>query len=148
MSTDPAWRRYTLFALLLLLATISVHALGGGGGAGDAPPEDDTIKVNLKPLDETSKSYGWVRIEPDKFSCGANRLNPDTFYAVYLVSGENKQPMTDNPVRRSFGDGEFKFSTKLQEPFGGEWDKVVIYERPNGEKDDNGMIEVLEGPLE
>lgn len=135
-------------SLLLLLASISVNALGGGGGGGDAPPEDDTIKVNLKPLDEASKSYGWVRILPDKFSVGANRLQPDTFYAVYLVSGDNKQPMTDNPVRRSYGDGEFKFDTKLKEPFGGEWDKVVIYERPNGEKDDTGMIAVLEGPLE
>ena len=141
-------RAAVTLSLLLLLASISVNALGGGGGAGSSPPEDDTIKVNLKPLDETSKSYGWVRILPDKFSAGANRLNPDTYYAVYLVSGDNKQPMTDNPARRSFGDGEFKFDTKLKEPFGGEWDKVVIYERPNGEKDDTGMIAVLEGPLE
>ena len=129
-------KRASLFlTLLLLLASISVNALGGGG-AGSAPPEDDTIKVNLKPLDETSNSYGWVRIIPDKFSVGANRLAPNTYYAVYLVSGENKQPMTENPVRRSYGDGEFKFDTKLKEPFGGEWDKVVIYQRPNGEKDD------------
>lgn len=143
-------KRASLFlTILFLLASISVNALGGlGGGGGDSPPEDDTIKVNLKPLDETSTSYGWVRIIPDKFSVGANRLAPDTYYAVYLVSGENKQPMTDNPVRRSYGDGEFKFDTKLKEPFGGEWDKVVIYQRPNGEKDDTGMIAVLEGPLE
>lgn len=135
-------------ALVTLMAGIAVHALGGGGAGGSAPPEDDTIKVTLKPLDEASNTYGWVRIAPDKFSAGANRLNPDTYYAVYLVSGENKQAMTDNPVRRSFGDGEFKFETKLQEPFGGEWDKVVIYERPNGEKDETGQIAVLEGPLE
>jgi hypothetical protein len=136
-------------SLLLLLATISVNALGGlGGGSGDAPPEDDTIKVDLKPLDENSNSYGWVRIFPDKFAVGANRLNPDTYYAVYLVSGDRKEPVTDRPVRRSFGDGEFKFDTKLKEPFGGEWDKVVVYERPNGENDESGMIAVLEGSLE
>lgn len=135
--------------LLLLLASISVNALGGlGGGGGDAPPEDDTIKVNLKPLDEASDSYGWVRIFPDKFAVGANRLNPDTYYAVYLVSGERKEQVTEKAVRRSYGDGEFKFDTKLKEPFGGEWDKVVLYERPNGEHDETGMIAVLEGPLE
>ncbi len=138
----------SLLLLALLLGTIAVNALGGGPGGGDGPPEDDTIKVNLKPLDESSDSYGWVRIAPDKFAVGANRLQPRTYYAVYLVSGETKEPMTDNPVRRTFGDGEFKFQTKLKEPFGGEWDKVVIYERPNGEKDDTGMIAILEGPLE
>lgn len=140
-------RTSLLLALLLLVASISVNALGGGG-AGGSPPEDDVIKVNLKPLDETASSYGWARIVPDKFSAGANHLNPNTYYAVYLVSGETKQPMTDRPARRSFGDGEFKFDTKLKEPFGGEWDKVVIYERPNGEKDDTGMIAVLEGAIE
>lgn len=137
----------TFLLLTLLIGTIAVNAMGGGPG-GDGPPEDDTIKVNLKPLDETSKSYGWVRIAPDKFAAGANGLEPSTYYAVYLVSGETKEPMTDKPSRRSFGNGEFKFQTKLKEPFGGEWDKVVIYQRPNGEKDDTGMIAVLEGPLE
>lgn len=137
----------TFLLLTLLLGGIAVNALGGGPGS-DAPPEDDTLKVNLKPLDEDSKSYGWVRIAPDKFAAGANGLRPGTYYAVYLVSGETKEPMTDRPARRTFGDGEFKFQTKLKEPFGGEWDKVVIYERPNGEKDDTEMIAVLEGPLE
>lgn len=140
-------KRTHLIIALLLMASVAVSALGGGGGAG-SPPEDDTIKVNLKPLDETSQSYGWARILPDKFSVGANHLNPNTYYAVYLVSGETKEPMTDRPSRRSFGDGEFKFDTKLKEPFGGEWDKVVIYERPNGEKDDSGMIAILEGSIE
>ncbi len=141
-------KRVSLYlGMLLLAATIAVNAMGGGAGAS-APPEDDTIKVNLKPLDENAKSYGWVRIIPDKFMAGANHLNPDTYYAVYLVAGETKQPMTERPTRRSFGDGEFKFDTKLKEPFGGEWDKVVIYEYPNGEKDDTGMFAVLEGPLE
>lgn len=136
-----------LITLVFLAVSLSGYAMGGGG-AGQAPPEDDTIKVDLKPLDEASNSYGWVRIVPDRFSVGANRLNPNTYYAVYLVSGETEQPMTENPARRSFGDGEFKFDTKLKEPFGGEWDKVVIYERPNGEKDDTGMNPVLEGTLE
>ena len=131
----------------MLSATASLFAMGGGGGGG-APPEDDTIKVTLKPLDEEAKIYGWARIAPDRFSVGANRLEPDTYYAVYLVGADKQQAMTDNPVRRSRGDGEFKFDTKLQEPFGGEWDKIVIYQRPNGEKDDTGMIAVLEGPLE
>lgn len=137
----------SILLLFLLTASASVLALGGGG-AGSAPPEDDTVKVTLKPLDETADTYGWVRIEPDKFSVGANRLEPDTYYAVYLVNDESKQPMNDKAVRKSFGDGEFKFQTKLQEPFGGEWDKVVIYRRPNGEKDDTDMVAVLEGALE
>lgn len=134
-------------AILVVAASISVHAMGGGG-AGGTPPEDDTVKVTLKPIDETANTYGWARIAPDKFSVGANRLEPNKYYAVYVVSADKQQGMTDNPVRRSYNDGEFKFDTKLQEPFGGEWDKVVIYERPNGEKDDTGMIPVLEGPLE
>ncbi len=56
--------------------------------------------------------------------------------------------MSENPVRRSFGDGEFKFETKLKEPFGGEWDKIVLYHRPNGEKDPSGEVPILEGNIE
>jgi len=132
--------------LLLLAATMSVAALGGGGGK--SPPEDDTVKVTLKPLEQEADVYGWVRITPDKFAVGANRLQPDSYYAVYLVSGDNKEAMTERPARRTFGDGEFKFETRLKEPFGGEWDKVVLYHRPNGEEDATGQVAVLEGTLE
>lgn len=141
-------KRLAYFFIILLISSVAVSALGGGGAGASGPPEDDTVKVNLKPLDEKSDAYGWVRILPDKFMVGANHLHPSTYYAVYLVAGDKTQPMTDRPARRSFGDGEFKFEVKLKEPFGGEWDKVVIYERPNGEKDDTGMIEVLTGSLE
>lgn len=135
--------------VFFLLATVSSLALGGlGGGGGSAPPEDDTVRVTMKPLGADPDVYGWVRITPDRFAVGANRLEPKTYYAVYLESGEKREPMTDKPARRSFGDGEFKFSIKLKEPFGGEWDKVVIYQRPNGEKDATGEVAVLEGVLE
>lgn len=143
-------RQTTLQVLVFLLfATISSMALGGlGGGGGGAPPEDDTVRVTMKPLGQDEKVYGWVRITPDKFAVGANRLEPGAYYAVYLVNGEKREPVTEKSVRRSFGDGEFKFSMKLKEPFGGEWDKVVLYHRPNGEKDPNGEVAVLEGVLE
>lgn len=141
-------KKYAIsLTLFILLASVSVMALGGGG-AGKSAPEDDTVRVTLKPVGENPKSYGWVRITPDKFAVGANRLEPDKFYAVYLVSGDTKKAMTDRPARRSFGDGEFKFDTKLEEPFGGEWDKVVLYHRPDGEKAETNMVPVLEGELE
>ena len=144
-------KRQTILQVLviLLLATVSSLALGGlGGGGGSAPPEDDTVRVTMKPLVDDGNVYGWVRITPDRFAVGANRLEPDTYYAVYLVSGDKREPMTEKPARRSFGDGEFKFSTTLKEPFGGEWDKVVLYQRPNGEDDATGEVAVLEGNLE
>lgn len=140
-------RFFYVLILAILATTITVSALGSGIG-GDGPPEDDTVKVNLKPPKDASNAYGWVRILPDKFSVGANHLKPDTYYAVYLFAGDKSQPMTDNPSRRTFGDGEFKFEVKLKEPFGGEWDKVVLYERPHGEKDATDMVEALEGSLE
>lgn len=130
-----------------LLASISVMGVGGGGGA-TSPPEDDTVRVTMKPIQTDGDVYGWIRITPDKFAVGANRLEPKKYYAVYLVSGDKSEPMSDKPARRSFGDGEFKFETRLKEPFGGEWDKVVIYHRPNGEEDDTGQVAVLEGALE
>lgn len=130
----------------LMLATLSAFALGGGGSG--EPPEDDTVRVSMKPLDEAEKTYGWVRITPDKFAVGANRLEPDTFYAVYVVSGDTKQAMTEEPARRTFDDGEFKFETRLEEPFGGEWDKVVLYRQDAGENVEEGMVPVLEGSLE
>lgn len=133
--------------LLLLIASIGGMALGGGGGA-KSPPEDDTVRVTMKPLAQETDIYGWVRITPDKFAVGANRLEPKKYYAVYLVSGEKREAMSEKHVRRTHGDGEFKFETKLKEPFGGEWDKVVLYHRPNGEKDESGEVAVLEGVLE
>lgn len=141
-------KTYLQTILLILIASISGMALGGGGSK--SPPEDDTVRITMKPLQEQEEKeiYGWVRITPDKFSVGANRLEPGNYYAVYLVSGEKRQAMTEKPVRRSFNDGEFKFETRLKEPFGGEWDKVVLYHRPNGEKDENGEVAVLEGTLE
>jgi hypothetical protein len=140
-------RQYLLQVFLLLLAaSVSVTALGGGGGK--TPPEDDTVRVTMKPLENDADIYGWVRITPDKFAVGANRLEPDSYYAVYLVNGEKRQAITEKPVRRSFSDGEFKFETRLKEPFGGEWDKVVLYHRPNGEEEESGEVAVLEGTLE
>lgn len=143
-------KRQTILQVLfmMLIASMSVLALGGGGGK--APPEDDTVRVTMKALEEDPEKpvYGWVRITPDKFAVGANRLQPDTYYAVYLENSDGRQAMTDKPARRSFGDGEFKFETRLKEPFGGEWDKVVLYRRPNGEKDASGEVAVLEGTLE
>lgn len=142
-------KRQTVIQILLmmLIASVSVMALGGGGSK--SPPEDDMVRVTMKPVNESdSNIYGWVRITPDKFAVGANRLEPDTYYAVYLENGETRKAMTDKPARRSFGDGEFKFETRLKEPFGGEWDKVVIYRRPNGKEDANGEVAVLEGALE
>ena len=141
-------RRQTALSVIffLLIASVSVLALGGGGGK--TPPEDDTVRVTMKPVEEESDIYGWVRITPDKFAVGANRLEPKKYYAVYLVSGEKRKPVHEKPVRRSFGDGEFKFEMRLKEPFGGEWDKVVLYHRPNGEKDESGEVAVLEGALE
>jgi hypothetical protein len=142
-------KRHTILQILLmmLIASVSVTALGGGGSK--SPPEDDTVRVTMKPVNEDdSDIYGWCRISPDKFSVGANRLEPKTYYAVYLENSETRKAMTDKPARRSFGDGEFKFETRLKEPFGGEWDKVVIYRRPNGKEDSNGEVAVLEGVLE
>lgn len=140
-------RRIILNAtLLMLMAAIAGLALGGGGAK--SPPEDDTVRVTMKPLDASSEVYGWIRITPDKFAVGANRLEPKAYYAVYLVNDEKREAITEKPVRRAFNDGEFKFETRLKEPFGGEWDKVVLYRRPNGEKDDTGEIAVLEGTLE
>ncbi len=137
----------TLSAVIfILLASVAALALGGGGGKG--PPEDDTVRVTMKPLVDDESVYGWVRITPDKFAVGANHLEPKAYYAVYLVSGDKREAMTEKPARRSFGDGEFKFETRLKEPFGGEWDKVVLYLRPNGEKDATGEVAVLEGNLE
>ncbi len=132
--------------LMTLLASAAVWALGGGGAG--SPPEDDTVRVTLKPVDESSSIYGWARITPDKFAVGANRLESDSYYAVYIVSATGREPMTDRPARRTFGDGEFKFETRLKEPFGGEWDKVVLYHRPGGEHEEQGMVPVLEGVLE
>ena len=139
-------RIYLHTLVLLLLGTISVLALGGGGAK--SPPEDDTVRITMKPVQENPEVYGWVRITPNKFAVGANRLEPKKYYAVYLVSGEKREAMGERPARRSFGDGEFKFETKLKEPFGGEWDKVVLYHRPNGEKDATGEVAVLEGIIE
>lgn len=142
-------KRKTILQVLLLMLVASVSVLALGGGGSKSPPEDDTVRVTMKPINESEENvYGWVRITPDKFSVGANRLKPDSYYAVYLESGSNRQAMTDRPVRRSFGDGEFKFETRLKEPFGGEWDKVVLYHRPNGEEDSSGEVAVLEGTLE
>lgn len=132
--------------MFFVLGSVSVLALGGGGGA-KSPPEDDTVRVTMKPVQDTPEVYGWVRITPNKFAVGANHLEPKNYYAVYLEKGDKREAMTDNPVRRSYGDGEFKFETKLKEPFGGEWDKVVLYHRPNGEKDPTGEVAVLEGNL-
>ncbi len=141
-------KKYAILFLagFLMLATLSALALGGGGSG--EPPEDDTVRVTLKPKDEASKIYGWVRITPDKFAVGANRLEPDAFYAVYVVSGDTREAMTEEPARRTFDDGEFKFETRLEEPFGGEWDKVVLYHQPAGENVEEGMVPVLEGSLE
>jgi hypothetical protein len=138
----------TLVSLLFFLSIASVSVLALGGGGGKSPPEDDTVRVTMKPIQADDDVYGWIRITPDKFAVGANRLEPKNYYAVYLVSGEKREAVTDRPVRRSFGDGEFKFEMRLKEPFGGEWDKVVLYHRPNGEKDDTGEVAVLEGALE
>ena len=96
-------KRQTILQVLviLLLATVSSLALGGlGGGGGSAPPEDDTVRVTMKPLVDDGNVYGWVRITPDRFAVGANRLEPDTYYAVYLVSGDKREPMTEKPARR------------------------------------------------
>ncbi len=140
-------KRLTIaITLLLCLGTVSVLAMGGGGAG--TPPEDDMIRVTMKPADEESEIYGWVRITPDRFAVGANRLEPHNYYAVYVVSGDRREPMTERPARRTFGDGEFKFETRLKEPFGGEWDKVVLYHRPAGEHEEQGMVPVLEGTLE
>ena len=142
-------KRQTILQILfmMLIASVSVMALGGGGSK--SPPEDDTVRVTMKPIaEEDTNIYGWVRITPDKFAVGANRLEPDSYYAVYLENSDGRQAMTDKPARRSFGDGEFKFEPRLKEPFGGEWDKVVLYHRPNGEEDATGEVAVLEGTLE
>lgn len=139
-------RIYLTTLFFLLMGTLTVLALGGGGAK--SPPEDDTVRITMKPLTEDPQIYGWVRITPNKFAVGANRLEPKKYYAVYLVSGDTREAMTDRPARRSFGDGEFKFETKLKEPFGGEWDKVVLYQRPNGENDATGEIAILEGIIE
>ena len=79
---------------------------------------------------------------------GANRLESKSYYAVYLESGDKKQVANEKSVIRTFKDGEFKFEMRLEEPFGGEWDKVVLYHRPNGREDESGQVPVLEGELE
>ncbi len=112
-------------------------------------PQGIKQKIISGALDEENRRGSRTRLL--RFDAGTYTTKPfehEYWEEVYLVSGETKEPMTDKPSRRSFGNGEFKFQTKLKEPFGGEWDKVVIYQRPNGEKDDTGMIAVLEGPLE
>jgi hypothetical protein len=142
-------KRHTIIQILLmmLIASVSVMALGGGGSK--SPPEDDTVRVTMKAVNEDDTNiYGWIRITPDKFAVGANRLEPKTYYAVYLENSETRKAMTDKPSRRSYDDGEFKFETRLKEPFGGEWDKVVLYRRPNGKEDAAGEVAVLEGTLE
>lgn len=137
--------------LFFLIATVSGYAMGGGGT--QAPPEDDTIRISMKPvadddLDEDA-AYGWIRITPNKFAVGANRLEPNSYYAVYFVGEDDRrEPATDKPVRRTFGDGEFKFEFRLEEPLGAEWDTVVLYHRPNGEEDPSDEVPVLEGSLE
>lgn len=141
-------KRYILVTTLLVLFAGSFSVLALGGGGAKSAPEDDTVRISLKPVQDDPTVYGWVRITPNKFAVGANHLEPKNYYAVYLVSGDKREAMSENPVRRSFGDGEFKFETKLKEPFGGEWDKIVLYHRPNGEKDPSGEVPILEGNIE
>lgn len=137
----------TVFAFLLA-ATLGVGALGGlGGGPGGDDPGDDTVKITLKPMEEESKIYGWVRITTDQFNLGANRLPKDQWYGIYLVTGEERLALGERPVRQTSGSGELKFGTRLEEPLGGKWDKIVVYHQPNGEKSNEGMVPILEGSL-
>ncbi len=139
----------TIFAwlsALLLVTSLGVLALGGGG-AGQDSGADDTIKVSLKPLEEASKIYGWVRITEDLFSLGANRLEKDAYYAVYFVAGDEKEPVGENPLTQASGVGEVKFGVRLTEPIGGKWEKIVLYHQPNGEENSEGLEPVLQGSL-
>ncbi|MCA9792252.1 MAG: hypothetical protein KC910_10675 [Candidatus Eremiobacteraeota bacterium] len=139
-------KRLLVFTMMLVtLSSVGVLALGGGGGAEDAG--DNTLKVSMKPLDESSKTYGWVRITEDQFNLGANRLEKDQFYSVYFVTGDEKEPVGEKPVTRSSGVGEVKFGARLTEPVDGKWDKIVLYHQPNGEESTEGMSPVLEGSL-
>lgn len=134
----------TPFVLIICL-TLGAFALGGGGGGED--PGDDTLKISLKPLEEGSKIYGWVRIKTDEFSLGANRLQKDEWYAVYLVAGDEKKALSEEPARRASGSGELKYGARLEEPLGGQWEKIVVFHQPGGEKDDSKLEPVLEGSL-
>lgn len=140
-------RYWPVVLVLLALLGAPLWASGGLGGGDAEESGDDTIKVSLKPLEEESKIYGWVRVTGDQFNLGANRLPKDQWYSVYFVSGDEKQAVGENPVTRSSGSGEVKFGTRLEEPLGAEWDKVVLYHQPQGEKNNEGMVPVLEGSL-
>ena len=139
--------RIAYLLVVLLAATLGVAALGGGGPGGGDDPGDDTLKITLKPLEEDSKTYGWVRITTDQFSLGGNRLERKNYYGIYLVTGDEKMALGEKSVRRTSSSGELKFKHRLEEPLGGKWDKIVVYHQPNGEKDNSGMVPVLEGSL-
>jgi len=117
---------FTVLTLLFVLALMANSFAMGGGGDKDPPP-DNTRKLKLNPLDESSNTYGWVRITADNLMLGANRVKPDTFYTVYFVNGAEKQAVGEHATVRSTGSGEFKFQSRLTEPLGAKWAKVVMY---------------------
>lgn len=137
--------------LLALIVTGAAYASAGLGGGGGEQAGEEVKKVRLKPFEEASKVYGWVRISADQFNMGANRLEKDAIYSIYFVNAAERELIKEedrDPAVRSDGIGEAKYAVRLTEPLGAQWDKVVLYYHPDGNAESaEGMVPVLEGSL-
>lgn len=127
--TQPLLTKATILLSLLLccLLVAQAGAMGGKGGGDNEAPPDNTKKLKMNPLDDQSNAYGWVRITADALTLGANRLQPDSYYTVYFVNGSEKQAIGEEPTIQTSGVGEAKFQTRLTEPLGAKWSKIVMY---------------------
>jgi hypothetical protein len=151
MISDKVLRLSALASIAFcLFSTPQARAMGGAGTSSEKDAGPHVRKLKLTPVEENPNPelYGWVRISQDTLSLGVNHIKPNSFYTVYFVNGEDKKVVSKDATIHAGRNGEAKFSTRLTEPLGARWAKIVVFlHTDNKPKSDENLKPMMEASL-
>ncbi len=137
--------RFTLVSLVLLFAFISVAFAAGGGGAEE--PEEDIIRITLVPTVAKDHQYGWVRIDEEVLILGINGVDKESDYGAFFESPDGSWPIGEEPFFRSNRRGVGKFRYEILEPLSSFYERIAVYEFPDGLENPDSKVLLMEGAL-